>query len=73
MGNTTISKLRMPRERPISHRNAMDTYQKWNSAKPVGMANMCKGLVDYWDKVADQGADLAKAHREMTKASGCVG
>ena len=47
--------------------------QKLNIAKPVGMANMCKGLVNYWDKVADQAKDLAKAHREMAKAAGGVG
>ena len=55
------------------HRNAADTYQKLNIAKPVGMVNMCKGLVNYWDKVADQAKDLAKAHREMAKAAGGVG
>jgi hypothetical protein len=55
------------------HRNAADTYQKLNIAKPVGMVNMCKGLVKYWDKVADQAKDLAKAHRAMAKAAGGVG
>ena len=55
------------------HRNTAETYQKLNIAKPVGMVNMCKGLVKYWDKVADQAKDLAKAHREMAKASGSVG
>ena len=55
------------------HRNAADTYQKLNIAKPVGMVNMCKGLVNYWDKVADQAKDLAKAHREMAKAAGGAG
>ena len=55
------------------HRNVADTYQKLNIAKPVGMANMCKGLVSYWDKVADQAKDLAKAHREMAKAAGGAG
>ena len=55
------------------HRNVADTYQKLNIAKPVGMVNMCKGLVKYWDKVADQAKDLAKAHREMAKAAGGVG
>jgi hypothetical protein len=55
------------------HRNAADTYKKLNIAKPVGMANMCKGLVNYWDKVADQAKDLAKAHREMAKAAGGAG
>jgi hypothetical protein len=55
------------------HRNAADTYQKLNIAKPVGMVNMCKGLVKDWDKVADQAKDLAKAHRAMAKAAGGVG
>ena len=55
------------------HRNAADTYQKLNIAKPVGMVNMCKGLVNYWDKLADQAKDLAKAHREMAKAAGGAG
>jgi len=55
------------------HRNVADTYQKLNIAKPVGMVNMCKGLVKYWDKVADQAKDLAKAHRAMAKAAGGVG
>jgi hypothetical protein len=55
------------------HRNVAETYQKLNIAKPVGMVNMCKGLVKYWDKVADQAKDLAKAHREMAKAAGGVG
>jgi hypothetical protein len=55
------------------HRNVADTYQKLNIAKPVGMANMCKGLVNYWGKVADQAKDLAKAHREMAKAAGGAG
>jgi hypothetical protein len=55
------------------HRNAADTYKKLNIAKPVGMANMCDGLVNYWDKLADQAKDLAKAHREMAKAAGGAG
>jgi hypothetical protein len=55
------------------HRNAADTYKKLNIAKPVGMANMCEGLVNYWDKLADQAKDLAKAHREMAKAAGGAG
>jgi hypothetical protein len=55
------------------HRNVADTYKKLNIAKPVGMVNMCKGLVNYWDKVADQAKDLAKAHREMAKAAGGAG
>ena len=55
------------------HRSAADTYQKLNIAKPVGMVNMCKGLVNYWDKVVDQAKDLAKAHRAMAKAAGGVG
>jgi hypothetical protein len=55
------------------HRNAPDSYQKFNIAKPVGTANMCECLVDYRDKMADQAADRAKAHREKDKASGGVG
>jgi hypothetical protein len=55
------------------HRDVAETYQKLNIAKPVGMVNMCKGLVNYWEKVADQAKDLAKAHREMAKAAGGVG
>jgi hypothetical protein len=39
-------------------------------ANPVGMVNMCRGLVDYWDKVADQAKDLAKGNRKMGKAAG---
>jgi hypothetical protein len=44
--------------------------QAASNVKPVGMANMCNGLADYWEKVADQDKDLAKAHRAMAKGSG---
>ena len=55
------------------HRNTADTYQKLNIAKPVGMLNMCTSLVKYWDQVAEQARDLARAHRAMAKAAGEVG
>jgi porin len=61
------------KERADLHRNVAETYQKLNVAKPVGMVNMCKGLLNYWDKVADQAKDFAKANREMAKATGGVG
>ena len=41
-----------------------------SNAKPVGMANMCNGLAQYWDKVAGEDKDLAKAHRAMAKGAG---
>jgi hypothetical protein len=40
---------------------------------PVGMLNVCKDLVKYWDKVADPAKNLAKAHRAIAKAAGGVG
>ena len=46
------------------HRKAASNY------KPVGMANMCKGIAQYWDKVAAEAKDLAKAHRAMAKGAG---
>jgi len=45
------------------HRRAASIY------KPVGMANMCKGLAEYWDKVAKDAKDLASAHRAMAKGA----
>lgn len=50
------------------HHNTAKTYEKLNIAKPVGMVNMCKEIAAYWDKVARNAEDLAKAHREMAKA-----
>jgi hypothetical protein len=44
--------------------------QSASNLKPVGMANMCNSLADYWDKVASQDKDLASAHRKMAKAAG---
>jgi hypothetical protein len=41
-----------------------------SNAKPVGMANMCNGLAQYWGKVATEDKDLAKAHRAMAKGAG---
>ena len=43
--------------------------QSASNLKPVGMANMCNNLADYWDKVATQDKDLASAHRKMAKAA----
>ena len=40
-----------------------------SNLKPVGMANMCNGLAEYWDKVATQDKELASAHRAMAKGS----
>jgi len=44
--------------------------QSASNLKPVGMANMCNSLAEYWDKVAAQDKDLASAHRKMAKAAG---
>jgi hypothetical protein len=38
-------------------------------SKPVGMAQMCKGIAAYWNKVAKNAEQLAKAHMAMAKAA----
>ena len=47
--------------------------QSASNLKPVGMANMCNSLAEYWDKVAEQDKQLASAHRKMAKAAGSAG
>jgi hypothetical protein len=47
--------------------------QSASNLKPVGMANMCNSLAEYWDKVATQDKELASAHRKMAKAAGAAG
>ena len=50
----------------LHHRSA-------TNLKPVGMANMCNSLADYWDNVAKQDKQLASAHRAMANAAGKPG
>jgi hypothetical protein len=52
------------------HRRAAESYRKMNIAKPVGMANMCDGVVGMWDKIAADASKLANDHREMAKKAG---
>jgi hypothetical protein len=47
--------------------------QSASNLKPVGMANMCNSLAEYWGKVAEQDKQLASAHRKMAKAAGSAG
>ena len=47
--------------------------QSASNLKPVGMANMCNSLAEYWDKVATQDKQLAEAHRKMANAAGSPG
>jgi hypothetical protein len=49
------------------HRRSASNY------KPSNMAGMCKGIADYWDKVAFDAKALAKGHRDMAKAAGSGG
>jgi hypothetical protein len=62
----------MPRKRPIST-VLLRTLTELEHRQPVGMLNVCKGLVKYWDKGADPAKDLAKAHLAIAKAAGGVG
>ena len=45
------------------HRKAESNY------KPVGMAQMCKSIAAYWDKVAKEAKELAKAHLAIAKGA----
>ena len=45
------------------HRKAESNY------KPVGMAQMCKSIAAYWDKIAKEAKQLAEAHLAMAKGA----
>ena len=55
------------------HRSTAETYRKLKLGKPVDMAHMCDGIAAMWDKIAGDDSKLAKAHRQMAKATAPTG
>jgi hypothetical protein len=55
------------------HRRTAAGYRKMGIDKPSGMAKMCDGIAEMWDKIAADATDLAKSHHEMAKAAAQTG